>query len=129
MYELSVTTHFDAAHWLRDHPGRCGRLHGHTWTVTVTICGRDLDANGMLVDFALLKKITREAVEDFDHHNLNELPVFASSNPTAENIAREVFGRIKERLAAVHPSLTVAAVQVWESPQASVKYTEANPRK
>ncbi|MGQ9496949.1 MAG: 6-carboxytetrahydropterin synthase QueD [Desulfotomaculales bacterium] len=124
MYELSVTTSFDAAHCLRNYPDKCGRLHGHTWTVTVTICGRELDASGMLLDFGVLKKIAQEAVQDFDHNNLNELPVFTKRNPTAENIAREVFMRMKDRLAALSPSLAVTAVQVWESPQSSARYTE-----
>jgi len=124
MYELSVTTSFDAAHYLRNYPDKCRRLHGHTWTVTITIRGSELDANGMLLDFSLLKKIAQDAVQDFDHYHLNELPVFAERNPTAENIACEVFRRVKERLASLNPSLTVAAVQVWESPQSSARYTE-----
>lgn len=124
MYELSVTTSFDAAHRLRDYPDKCGRVHGHTWTVTITVRGQELDANGMLIDFGILKKIAREVVEDFDHYYLNDLPVFAAQNPTAENIAREVYLRVKGRLASFNPSLTVAAVQVWESPQASVRYAE-----
>ena len=39
MYELTVKSHFDAAHALRGYPGECRNLHGHTWDVEVTVGG------------------------------------------------------------------------------------------
>ena len=56
---------FSAAHLIHGHT-KCGRLHGHTYAVHVTVYG-DQDKNGMIVDFSYLKKVLKEIVEKFDH--------------------------------------------------------------
>ena len=33
MYELVMTTHFAAAHNIREYHGNCERLHGHNWRI------------------------------------------------------------------------------------------------
>lgn len=37
MYELTVIVEFEAAHRIVDYPGKCDRLHGHNWSVEVTV--------------------------------------------------------------------------------------------
>ena len=34
---IGKTFTFEAAHWLPHHPGKCWKLHGHTWTVEVEL--------------------------------------------------------------------------------------------
>ena len=51
MYELSVDSHFAAAHCLRDYKGDCARLHGHTWKVTVIIEAGTINEIGICIDF------------------------------------------------------------------------------
>lgn len=81
---------FDAAHQLSWHPGKCARLHGHTYRVRLSVTG-DLDANGVVVDFATLKSDFIEVVmNDYDHQFLNDF----LDNPTAERIAADIFGRL-----------------------------------
>ena len=52
MYFVRKTFEFSAAHRLRlDYPSQCTNLHGHNWKVTVECRARELNANGMVVDF------------------------------------------------------------------------------
>jgi len=117
MYELMVEDTFDAAHQLRGYEGKCENLHGHTFKVQVFLKGNKLDKVGMLDDFRTIKEHLSEALKDFDHQNLNDLPPFKEENPTSENIARVIFERLK-------PKLKLSRVVVWESPTSKASYSE-----
>lgn len=123
MFRLSVKSRFAAAHRLVNYQGHCSRLHGHTWEVEVSVEGTGLDQCGMLVDFHILKEALNKVIEDLDHSYLNQLPPFNQENlnPTAENLARYFFERLKT---ALPPGTSLAEVRVWESPDASASYRE-----
>lgn len=128
LFELTVKRSFAAAHRLEGHPGRCSALHGHTWTVEVTVAGRGIDHCGMLVDFKLIKEMVDGIVRQFDHCYLNELECFQGPggmvNPTAENLARYIYGALREALEKYSPGVLTRAVRVWESPDAAALYRE-----
>lgn len=129
MYELIVRTRFAAAHSLRDYDGPCARLHGHTWQVEVTIKGRQLDRRGMLVDFKEIKTGVKKIIEQLDHQNLNDLEPFrdrGEDNPTAENLARYIYCKLKMEIANPERDVQIAMVRVWESPDASAAYLEVD---
>jgi 6-pyruvoyltetrahydropterin/6-carboxytetrahydropterin synthase len=111
-WKLKVRDRFSAAHYLREYKGKCEKLHGHTFQVEVEILVRELDRTGIGVDFTEIKKKLAEILPD--HTLLNEIFPF---NPTAENLAREIYRRLKE----FYP---VSSVTVWESEDASATYTE-----
>ncbi|HEY3318227.1 MAG TPA: 6-carboxytetrahydropterin synthase QueD [Coriobacteriia bacterium] len=119
MYELTVKTHFDAAHALRGYEGECRELHGHTWDVEVTVSGDQLDDVGILYDFKTLRDDLATVLLPFDHAYLNDVPPFDTLNATAENLARVVFERLAER---VGEAVRVTEVAVWESPVARLVY-------
>ncbi|MEW6446775.1 MAG: 6-carboxytetrahydropterin synthase QueD [Bacillota bacterium] len=122
MFELTVETSFAAAHNLNRYPSPCSRLHGHNWTVAVTVAGKELNDAGMLVDFKVLKDTVRDVVGDLDHQYLNELPFFkAGAEPTAENIARLIYEAVTERFSA-YQEIRVKEVKVAESPAAWAVY-------
>lgn len=80
--EITTTFHYEAAHWLpkvrRTH--KCGRMHGHSYELQVTLRGPvDLDS-GWVIDFADVKDKVNPWLKCLDHHTLNdEIP-----NPTVE---------------------------------------------
>lgn len=122
MFELTIETSFAAAHRLKGYPSPCGRLHGHNWTIAVTVAGEQLNDTGMLVDFKVLKEAVREVVGELDHQYLNELPFFQTgTEPTAENIARYIYAAVAARFSAYH-GIQVKEVKVAESPAAWVVY-------
>ncbi|MCL2882619.1 MAG: 6-carboxytetrahydropterin synthase QueD [Coriobacteriia bacterium] len=118
-YYLTVKEHFDAAHSLYGYPGPCSELHGHTWEVEVTVCGRKLDEIDIVYDFKSLKDDVRGILVDYDHHHLNEVKPFDTLSPTAENLSRIIYDRLAQ---VVDPRVKVFEVAVWESPIARVAF-------
>jgi 6-pyruvoyltetrahydropterin/6-carboxytetrahydropterin synthase len=119
VYELTVKGRFDAAHALRDYPGECRELHGHTWDVEVTVMGERLDDIEIVYDFKQLKADLSEVLEPYDHAYLNEVPPFTELSPTAENLARVLFESLSEQVGS---QVTVKETVVWESPVARIAY-------
>lgn len=131
MFELSVQGHMAAAHYLRNYLGPCQHLHGHTWQVEVALKSDHLDNVGMVVDFAILKKVLDQVIDPLDHVCLNDLEYFKKVNPTTENIAQYIYQQFLPALEDYFQSLkqacpkpTLTHVRVWESNKASVTYTE-----
>jgi 6-pyruvoyltetrahydropterin/6-carboxytetrahydropterin synthase len=56
---------FSACHMIPGHE-KCGRLHGHTYTVNLKIDG-DADESGMVLDFGNVKKVLKTVLEELDH--------------------------------------------------------------
>lgn len=121
MFTVGVTYHFDSAHLIRGHEGKCRNLHGHRWVVEVAISGKELDETGMLADFGIIKRILKEKLDGLDHRNLIEIHPFDQINPTAENISREIFRYMREE---IDPRLCLKSVTVRESPDCWAKYEE-----
>lgn len=121
MYELTVKSEFEAAHFIKNYPGKCARLHGHNWTVEALAQGLQLNELGILIDFKILKAELNKILDELDHQFLNELEIFKMQNPTAENLARVIF----EKLAAseiFNGAAKLKAVKVYESPKSCVTY-------
>lgn len=118
MYEIAIDDTFDAAHCLRGYEGKCQQLHGHTYRVQAAFRIRELDESGIAVDFRAAKSLLRDILDYMDHQYINELPEFLDQNPTAENIARFVYGRIKHEMPEIH------RVSVWETPNSCATYYE-----
>ncbi len=111
-WKLRVRDKFQAAHFLKEYKGKCERIHGHTFEVEAVIEVKELDRTGIGIDFAEIKATLAELLPD--HTLLNDVYPF---NPSAENLARELFRQLKKRL-------PVREVTVWESEDASATYSE-----
>jgi len=122
MYEVEISTSFSAAHQLKGYPGNCRNLHGHNYSVTVTVSSGVLNEIGIALDFKLLKAAVEEVVSEYDHHNLSELPDFAEINPTSEVVARTLFRKLKKRLES--DGIHLARVRVGESDHSAITYFE-----
>ncbi len=89
MYYITKRFELAGCHRLTlSYESKCSRMHGHNWIVTVHCRSKELNADGMVVDFSHIK----ERITGYlDHGNFNELLPF---NPTAENIARWICEQI-----------------------------------
>ncbi len=88
----------EAAHRLPNVPSghKCGRLHGHSFKLTIFISGEiDADA-GWVIDFADIKQAFKPLYDILDHHYLNEID--GLENPTSEVMARWVWQRLRPAL-------------------------------
>ncbi|MBA4389029.1 MAG: 6-carboxytetrahydropterin synthase QueD [Verrucomicrobia bacterium] len=122
MFELSVKTHFSAAHHLRGYPGLCASVHGHNWHVEVFVRGEKLSRTGMLVDFRKIKDAVKAVMKKLDHTDLNKLPAFRKTNPTSENIARFIHEATAAQLNC--RQYKVAMVTVGETSESRASYWE-----
>ena len=97
-------------------------MHGHNWKVEVEVCGNKLDNIGMVIDFKDIKKSTNNVVDELDHEFLNDLEPFKDVNPTAENIAKYIYGRLNDILSP--KDVYVKSIKLWETDRSAVKYSE-----
>jgi 6-pyruvoyltetrahydropterin/6-carboxytetrahydropterin synthase len=83
MFKIKKTLEVSASHhlWL-DYDSPCSRTHGHNWHITIYCKSEELNNNGMVIDFKIIKEHVHGKM---DHKDLNEVFEF---NPTAENIAK-----------------------------------------
>ncbi len=121
MYSLLIKTHFDAAHYLKDYPGECANLHGHTWKVEVLVEGEELNEIDLLYDFKDLKQATEKVIQKFDHKYINEIKPFDRMSPTGENLSRFIHQELGKLLPE---QITLKEVRIWESDSACLIYQE-----
>lgn len=109
MNKVRVTKEFDweMAHALDGHDGKCHNIHGHTYSLSVTFIGEPahepgMPKDGMVIDFADLKKIVKNNIVNvYDHalvlrdnsrflpvvdNTLNEKLIVKPYQPTCENM-------------------------------------------
>jgi 6-pyruvoyltetrahydropterin/6-carboxytetrahydropterin synthase len=120
MYEVKIVTQFAAAHRLENFNGKCESLHGHNWKVEVFLAGKDLDGTGLLMDFGVVKARTKEVLAEIDHKYLNELAAFQDRNPSSENLACYLYGRLEAIFN--RDGVKVHRVNVWESDTSCASY-------
>lgn len=137
MNKLVTLAAFDSAHFLFGYKGKCANIHGHRWTVKLTVCGEDLissgEKRGMLIDFAELKSALRTLADKFDHTLIYETgslkpATLAALNdegfsltevafrPTAESFAKYFFDELTKS------GLGVCSIEVYETPDNCAVY-------
>jgi 6-pyruvoyltetrahydropterin/6-carboxytetrahydropterin synthase len=114
--ELSADFTLASARWLPSvadgHP--CGRMHGHTFGVRLTVRGPVDPDTGWVLDFADLSEAWAPVHEALDHRVLNDVPGLL--NPTSESLAIWIWRAVRERV----PQLV--AVEVSETGGFRVTY-------
>lgn len=108
---------FEMAHALKGYDGPCKNIHGHSYSLNVTVVGHPISDEsspklGMVMDFGDLKKIVRKAVVDIFDHALvlnNKMPngvvsemkqnferiILLDYQPTSELMVADFADRIK----------------------------------
>ena len=123
---INVAGEFHAAHRLPGYSGPCGRLHGHTWEVIVSITPQSAfseleDAcpagDLIMLDFGDIKEIWAE----LDHSYLND----TFENPTAEAIAWYIVECAVELMLAEGPEVPfVVEVILSETKHNTIRVSE-----
>lgn len=142
-WTIEIGHNFETAHRLStpDSPKKCQSIHGHSWWVTVTIEGDELDGGDMLVEFGAFKKAWRGWLDaNLDHalvirHDdpvgdvllevIPEQRLFRmQANPTTEALAALLFARANEVLAEVSKTVPcrVSRVHVQETKVNAASY-------
>lgn len=131
---------FDAGHRVYGHESKCASIHGHTYTVEVTVTSDDLDKIGRVIDFSVVKDVCGSWIdENLDHGMLlyagdpllkqwatgfgddqDHKYYLMDSNPTAENIAKLLFENFDRFLYAY--GVRVTKVVVWETPNCRAEH-------
>ena len=132
---ISKEFNFDMAHALLGYDGLCRNIHGHSYTLVVTVIGTPIgDASspktGMLIDFKDLKNIIKTQIVDrFDHALvLNSLTpkellemmmknyekiVVLDYQPTTENMISDMAEQISRMLPS---NLKLFSLRLRETP-------------
>jgi len=109
--------------------GKASRLsgHGHNYVLEVTVGGEVDPIHGMIMDLKDLKEIMQERVVNaYDHRFLNhEVPPFDRVIPTAENIAKDIWGRLHDPIN--RPGRRLQNVRLYETPDLYVDYSGEGP--
>lgn len=117
MITITRKIEFDAGHRIPDHKSQCRNLHGHRYTLEITLTGAVIAVegstdNGMIMDFSDIKALAKEHLVDvWDHaflvyaqddavcNFLSTLPnhktVVIDRIPTVENLAQIAFNILK----------------------------------
>lgn len=126
MPKFKITTEFtfDAAHFIRDYDGPCGRLHGHAYRVRIEASSSKLHASEycphpvMVCDYRSLKWAKQDVTKGgLDHCCLNDVMPYET---TAECIAQYIHEETKRRL----PEGITLKVAVSETPNSWAEYEE-----
>lgn len=143
---------FDSAHFIT-FGGKCERLHGHNYAVSVTLEG-PLTVDRYVFDFVVLKEMVRRVIETLDHrfllplHNphltireneghweihfgerryifpAGDVQALPVDNATAERLAEYLWGEMAKELHAAGASHLVSmTVSVEEAPGQSAWYS------
>ena len=116
MYEARKLFKIEYAHQLTSAFSTCcmDSIHGHSGEIEVLLHTSTLDGDGMCMDFGEIKHKIGKIVQQWDHALImpNELPsdylsmlkkynknlFVVSYNPTAENMAKDLYYRIQSVL-------------------------------
>ena len=146
MLTITRKLEFDAGHRIPDHNSQCRNLHGHRYTLLITLTGEiaqqaGASDNGMIMDFSDVKALAKlHLVDVWDHaflvyrHDtvvrtfLDSLPdhktVVLDTVPTVENLAQAAFAILQP---AFHDrygrALALAGVTLYETPNCWAEVT------
>lgn len=137
---------FEMAHALEGYDGACSQIHGHSYRLRVTLCGRpNSDPRdpkfGMVMDFGELKALVRRLiVSQYDHAlavrrtdgNSEQTETLARQfqgvrvvdfQPTCENMAIRFAGLIRAELPQ---NVTLCALRLYETATSYAEWIAAD---
>ena len=131
---LTKVFHFNAAHqyghsdWTDEKNwevfGKDTQVHGHNYTLHVTVTGDINPDSGFLVDLGHLKKVVKTHVVDILDHSLFEkdIPWFKGKQPSTEVLVVFIWEEITKRL----KGCTLHRIRIEETPTIYTDYYGPN---
>jgi len=140
---------FDAAHRILGHEGKCANLHGHRYAAEISVSA-GLDSIGRVIDYGVIKERIGSWIDKYWDHNIllhkddlllevfnkskdhdksksyydiTKIPYVMSCNPTAENIARELYAKCNQLFNIDEQILTMEQVRIYETPNCWADWT------
>ena len=128
-------------HRIPEHESKCRAYHGHRYAAEITCIAEELDSNGRIIDFGVLKERVGGWIDSHWDHTailmkgdtdpacqavaaLNAdagRPVYwMEGPPTAENIVAELADVSKKLLAST--GVEVVRIRLWETPNGSADW-------
>ena len=140
MLTITRKMEFDAGHRIPDHNSQCRNLHGHRYTLLITLTGEVVEKagesdNGMIMDFGDIKALANQyLVNLWDHafivyqgdtkvrEFLDSMPdhktVVIDRVPTVENLAKIAFDTLKGVYQDRYGRhLSLAKITLYETPK------------
>ncbi|XAM00909.1 6-pyruvoyl tetrahydropterin synthase family protein [Phycisphaeraceae bacterium D3-23] len=133
-FEIVYETEFAAAHAIVLPDGSLEPVHGHNWSVAVTVAADTLDAIETVMDFHDLERIVRGITAEWHNKHLNECAPFVSADhgndgalhrhglaisPTAERVAEHIG---KTTAAGLPGHVCLVSAAVGEAPGCIARY-------
>ena len=148
MLTITRKMEFDSGHRIPDHNSQCRNLHGHRYTLLITLVGEvvkqdGVSDNGMIMDFSDIKALANEhLVNVWDHafivyekdavvkDFLKSLPghktVVIDRVPTVENLAQIAFDLKGVYHNRYGRSLALQKVTLYETPNCWAEINDAS---
>ena len=133
---------FDSGHRVMNEKFKCFNLHGHTYKIEATWMFESNEAIGYAIDFKEIKRVFGQFIDDYLDHGfisnprdknyidvceeenskiwLMSLNGMRYCNPTAENIAKEIFLIADLLVNDFRTGLIVENIRLWETPNCYV---------
>lgn len=125
---ISKEFKFEASHILPLHKGKCSRLHGHSWVLTIAAQGPVHPVTGFVCDYGELKALVDiEIIEKLDHSHLGFdsadtnsgkpwTPAFGTGfYPSSENLARAIGKMLVPLIAELGKDIKLYEVKLNET--------------
>lgn len=139
MLTITRKLEFDAGHRIPDHKSQCRNLHGHRYTLLITLVGAVVDEegqseSGMIMDFSDIKALAKTHLVDLWDHAflvykndtavrqfLDSMPdhktVVLDCIPTVENLASAAFDILKNVYRDRYGTgLSLSKITLYETP-------------
>lgn len=144
MYSIEKTVSWEMGHRLKDHPGKCANLHGHSYKALFQFSSEELNTQNMVFDFYHFAAIKEYIDKYLDHafmfnscdpvcnavlsvESVVSKLFFAPCEPTAEYIARLLYGTafkwLKDQKEKFENVVELDSVTVWETASCSATYS------
>lgn len=136
MFTIRKKFKFEAAHRLKTAFSKAcvNQIHGHSYIVEVMLQSETLNEDGMVLDFGKLKAVIGDYINSWDHSLIlhksevtkairrdNERLIVTKYNPTAEEMARDMFHYIAIKLTV--PCVHLVEVRIHETDTGWASYT------